>query len=81
MCGGIVLPFLTSALDVGERCHPPPPTAVPVSHCIRGWVGPRASLNAVKKIKSLPLLGINPRFRGHPSHFTDRAIPAPHSMK
>jgi hypothetical protein len=40
----------------------------PGTHCIGGWVDPRAGLEAMEK-NLLPLLGIaQPRFLGHPAH-------------
>jgi hypothetical protein len=71
---GIAPPFLTSALDGGEwsasrLCH-----FTPSTHWIGGWVGPRASLNVMKKGKILPLPGIKP---GRPARsYTDWIIPA-----
>jgi hypothetical protein len=54
-----VPPFLTLALDGGEwpASHPGCFTAgerAPGTHWIGGWVGPRASLEAVEKRKILP---------------------------
>jgi hypothetical protein len=49
------------------KCNFSPKGKSPSSHWIRGWVGPRAGLDVVvkvKKIPSLPLLG-NP---DHPAH-------------
>jgi hypothetical protein len=48
-------------------------------HWIRGWVDPRAGLDAVTKTeKYLTLPGIEPRSSSPwPSHYTDWAIPAP----
>jgi hypothetical protein len=67
--GGIAPPFLTSALDGGEWSASRLGT-----HCIGGWVGPRAGLDAVKKRKILYSPESNP---GRPSsHYTDWAIPA-----
>jgi hypothetical protein len=63
--GGIAPPFLTSALDGGEWSasslgrFTPKEIAVGI-HWIRGRVGPRTGLDAVKKRKTLSLLGIEP---------------------
>jgi hypothetical protein len=51
--GGIAPPFLTSALDGGEWSasrlgHFIPGERAPGTHCIGGWVGPRAGLYAVE---------------------------------
>jgi hypothetical protein len=53
-----VTPFLTSALHEGEwsaSCpgHFTNGEGTPSSHWIGGWVGPRVSLDAVEKRKSL----------------------------
>jgi hypothetical protein len=63
----IVPSFLTSALDevVSFKpllLYPPPipPEQFPRTHWKEGWVGPRASLDAVEKRKIFPLPGINP---------------------
>jgi hypothetical protein len=50
--------FLTLALDRGEwsASHPghfTPEEGAPSTHWIGGWVGPRASLDTVKKRKTL----------------------------
>jgi hypothetical protein len=54
---------LTSALDgVGGQCHAPAaliPRKRSGTHCIGGWVGPRAGLHGSGK--SLSLLGFDPR--------------------
>jgi hypothetical protein len=54
---------LDLALDGGEwsasrPCRFTPGEITPCNHCIGGWVGPKAGLDAVKKRKILPLLGI-----------------------
>jgi hypothetical protein len=64
--GGIAPPFLTSALDRGERSASRPGrfTTVeiaPGTHWAGGWVGPRIGLDVTKKIKMLHLLGIEPQ--------------------
>jgi hypothetical protein len=58
--GSIAPPFLPSALDGGERSASRPSRFTPgerdrSTHCIRGWVSPRAGLDAVEYVK----LGIN----------------------
>jgi hypothetical protein len=49
-------PFLASTLDEGERSDPSLCSFIPVetsdgTHCIGGWVGPKAGLEAVEKRK------------------------------
>jgi hypothetical protein len=51
--GDIPPPFLTSALDVGEWSASRPGRFIPWeiafgTHWIKGWVGPRAGLDAVE---------------------------------
>jgi hypothetical protein len=51
--GGIAPPFLTLTLDGCEWSASRPGRftlgeKAPGTHCIRGWVGPRASLDAVE---------------------------------
>jgi hypothetical protein len=50
-------PFLTLALDdvSGLLYIPPPPQG---THCMGGWVGPKAGLDIVEKRKTLPLPGL-----------------------
>jgi hypothetical protein len=50
--GGRAPPFLTSALDAGEWSVTRPGRftlveVAPGTHCMGGWVGPRAGLDAV----------------------------------
>jgi hypothetical protein len=50
--GGVAPPFSTSAVDGGDSsgslpCRFMPEERAPGTHWIRGWVGPRASLNAL----------------------------------
>ena len=60
-------------MGVGGQIHAPaalPPGKRPGTHCIGGWVGPRASLDSCKK--SRPLLGFDPRtVQPVVSHYTD----------
>jgi hypothetical protein len=64
-CGGTAPPLLTSALDGGEQlasyisCFSPR-KIVPGTHCIRGWVGPWAVLDAAEERNLYPP-GIEPR--------------------
>jgi hypothetical protein len=57
----------------------------PGTHCIGGWVGPRAGLDRlddVEKRKFLSLSGLELRPLGRPaSRYTDCAIPAPSLYK
>jgi hypothetical protein len=58
--------FLTSALHgVSGQHHAPaalyPGEKTPGTHCTRGWVGPRAGLDADARGKILCLSGIEPR--------------------
>jgi hypothetical protein len=62
---------------VGGQRHAPaalPPGKRPGTHCIGGWVGPRAGLGGCGKSRSPP--GFDPRTI-HPvaSRYTDYAIP------
>jgi hypothetical protein len=43
--------LLTSALDAGELSALRPGRFTPGTHSIRGWVGPRAGIDAVAKRK------------------------------
>jgi hypothetical protein len=70
--GGIAPPFLTSARDGGEWSGSQflplyPGGGSPRTHCIGGWVGPRAGLDDVEKRKfsTLPELELRPL--GHPA--------------
>jgi hypothetical protein len=59
-------PFLTSALDGGERSasHPgriSPWERLPGAHWIEDWVGPSAGLYDMEERKTFPLLGIEHR--------------------
>jgi hypothetical protein len=62
--GGIASPFLPSVKEGGEwsascsSCFTPEETARD-THCTGGWVDPRESVDAVKKRKIIPLLGID----------------------
>jgi hypothetical protein len=58
--GGIAPPFLTSSLEGGEWSVSRPGRFTPDenstgTHWLGEWVGPRAGLDAVEKIKILPL--------------------------
>jgi hypothetical protein len=62
--GGIAPPFLTLIIDGGEwsascSCHITTSETVPDTHCIGGWVGPRARRDIVEKKTLLPFPGIN----------------------
>jgi hypothetical protein len=64
--GGVAPPFLILTLDVGKwsasrPCHSTPGEIAASSHWIWSWVGSRAGLNALEKIKILPLLKIEPQ--------------------
>jgi hypothetical protein len=55
--------FLTSALvgrewSASRPCHFTPGERALSTHCIGGWVGPRAGLDNVEKRKFLTLLGL-----------------------
>jgi hypothetical protein len=52
-------PLAPAALLPGE--------AAPVTHCLGGWVGPRAGLDDVKKRKFLTLPGLELRPLGRPA--------------
>jgi hypothetical protein len=57
--------FLTSALVGGEcsasrPCRSTSRERARSTHCIGGWVGPRAGLDDVEKRKFLTLLGLEP---------------------
>jgi hypothetical protein len=81
--GDIDPPFLTSALDGGEW-----PTLrlgrfthaeiAPGTYWIGGWVGPRASLDAVEKKNILSLPGIQPHF---PEGTTSKHLLSPSPIK
>jgi hypothetical protein len=63
--GGTAPSFLTLALDVGEWLASrsrrfPSGERAPGTHCIRGWLGPWASLGAVKETKFLQCMESNP---------------------
>jgi hypothetical protein len=58
--------LLTSALG-GERSASCPSRFTPGTHWIRGWVGPRAGLDAVEKRKFLTLPGLELRPLGRPA--------------
>jgi hypothetical protein len=45
--GGIAGPFLTSALDKGMLSASRPGRFTPGTHCVGGWLDPRAGLDAV----------------------------------
>jgi hypothetical protein len=66
--GGIAPPFLTSEIDGGEWSvsHPGYFTLrekAPGTHCIEGWVDPRADLGALEKRKiSCPCWELNTDF-------------------
>lgn len=60
--GGIVLPFLTLELDIGERSasdpsHFLPREGAPGTHWTGVWMGPRAGLDTVAKRKTLDPAG------------------------
>jgi hypothetical protein len=70
---------LTSAIDVmGGQGHAPvvlPPGKRPDTHCIGGWVSPRAGLDGY--VKSCPLPGFDSRtVLSVASRYTDLAIQA-----
>jgi hypothetical protein len=53
--------FLTLVLVGGELSASRPSPFTPVTHCIGGWVGPRAGLDDVEKRKFLTLPGLELR--------------------
>jgi len=64
-------------MGVGSQRHAPAdlPTGKPGTHCIRGWVGPRADLDGCGKSRPQP--GFDRRtVQPIASHYTDWAIPA-----
>jgi hypothetical protein len=66
-------------MGVGGQGNTPaalPPGKRPGTHCIGGWVGPRAGLDGWRKISPPP--EFDPRtFQPIASHYADYAIPAP----
>jgi hypothetical protein len=56
-------------MEVSGQLHDPAVLSAketnPVTHCIVGWVGPRAGLDIVKIILLLP--GIEPKLLGRPA--------------
>jgi hypothetical protein len=67
--GGVAPSFLTSAVDGGDWSASRPGEGALSIHLIGGWVGPRASLDAVGKRKILHCQESNP---GPPAcHKTD----------
>jgi hypothetical protein len=60
--------FLTSALVAGEWSASRPVRFIAGTHCVGGWVGPRAGLNDVEKRKFLTLPGLELRPLGRPAH-------------
>jgi hypothetical protein len=51
---------------------------VPCSHCIGGWVGPKACLDVVEKTKiSCPCRNLTPAVQSVARRYIDRSIPAP----
>jgi hypothetical protein len=63
-------------MEAGGNTTPRPlyPRETPGTHCIGGWVGPRAGLNRVRKISPPP--GLDPRtVQPVASRYTDWAIP------
>jgi hypothetical protein len=65
----------------GQRHAPPalPPGKRPDTHCIGGWVGPRAGLDGCGKSRPPP--GFDPRtFHPVASSYTDCGIPAPNLL-
>jgi hypothetical protein len=67
--GGIAPPFPTSIVDGGELSasrpgHLTPGETAMGTHCVCGWAGPTAGLDAVEKRKIYPPLESNP---GHPA--------------
>jgi hypothetical protein len=79
--GDTAPPFLTSALDGGEWPVSCPSHFTPRTNWTGGWVGPRASLNALKKRKVLPRQESNPDHPAHSLHYTNWAILTPYSGK
>ena len=65
-------------MRVGGQLHAPaalPPGKRPGTHCIGGWVGPRAGLGGCGKSRPPP--GFDPRtVQPVSSRYTDNAIPA-----
>jgi len=69
-------------MGVGGKCHAPAalPREIPGTHCVGGWVGPRAGLDRVQKIS--PPLGFDPRtVQPLASCYTDYSIPAHTGMR
>jgi hypothetical protein len=67
-----VLSFLTLALVGGEwsdsrPCRVTPGKKATGTYWVRGWVGPRAGLDEVKKRKFLTLPGLELRHLGRPA--------------
>jgi hypothetical protein len=65
--------FVTSALAGSEwsasrPCRFTPEERAPGTHCLGGWVDPRAGLDDLEKRKFLTLLGLELRPLGHPAH-------------
>ena len=65
-------------MGVGGQSHAPaalPPGKTPGTHCIAGWVGPRAGLDGCGKSRPPP--GFDPQtVQPVVSSYTDYAIPA-----
>ena len=66
-------------MEVGGQHHAPaalPPGKRPGTHCIEGWVGPRAGMNGGGKSRPPP--GFDPRtVQSAANRYTDRAMPVP----
>jgi hypothetical protein len=69
--------MLISAIDGVECSASRPGRFTPGTHWIRGWVGPRAGLDNVKKKKNLLFLsGMELRFLGRPVRSKHRTVGA-----
>jgi hypothetical protein len=60
--------YTSTALVGSELSASRPGRFTPGTHCIGGWVDPRAGLDDVEKRKFLTLLGLELRPLGHPAH-------------
>jgi hypothetical protein len=73
--GGIAPQFLILIVDGAEwsasRPCINPEKRGPVTFCIRGWVGPRAGLDAVKRKNIAFLAESNPQFPDRPAHIRE----------
>jgi hypothetical protein len=54
-------------MESSDQLHAPAALTAPGTHCIKGWVRPRAGLDVMEKKTLFPLPGNKPHILGRPA--------------